>query len=153
MIDTELRIWAAGMFDGEGSALIERVGYGRKDYQIVVAVAGTDSRAIDPIMEAWGGHHRKTRDLNKWRHEGSLRRLDCSVYFSRDEAKVFLADIFPYLKTKHSEAFVVLRAISAQEAAIKKSGLRGSSSVLESFYEELQSIRSRDRSSLVDTHT
>lgn len=146
MIDKEIKIWAAGMFDGEGSALIERVGYGRKNYQIVVAVAGTDNRATEPIMEAWGGHHRKTRDLNKWSHGGPLRRIDCSIYFSRSEARTFLTDVFPYLRAKRGEALVVLRAILAQEASIKETGLRGSSSVLEPYYEELQGLRNRKKS-------
>jgi len=141
MIDTELKIWAAGMFDGEGSALIERTGVSRSNYQIVVAVANTNSKLSIPIMEAWGGHHRVNQDQNKFAKDGSIRRTDYTVYFSRDEAKRFLVDIYPYLRAKRGEALVVVRAILAQKAAIKESGLRGSSSVLEPFYVQLQGLQ------------
>jgi len=134
------KAWAAGLFDGEGSALIEkRVDIKKPSFQIVVAVAGTDEVITGPVMEIWGGHHRKTRDISKW-NEGATR-LDCAVYFTRKEARVFLADIFPYLTGKREEVTVVLQAIVAQEKAIRESGLRGSSFVLEPYYTRLQSIR------------
>ncbi len=149
MIDKELVIWAAGVFDGEGCALIERTGIGRTSYQITVAVAGTDPRITIPIMEAWGGHYRATRDLNAIHHKDvSVRKLDCTVYFSRDEAKRFLADVYPYLRAKGVEARVVLRALCSVpgEAALAEQGLtrmkRGASFVLESFYNQLKVIRS-----------
>jgi len=144
MIEEELKIWAAGLFDGEGSALIERTGSNRQSYQITVAVASTDSRNTDPIMEAWGGHYRKTRNLNKWKKEGSAtRRLDCSVYFDRQEAKGFLIDILPYLRAKHEETALIIRAIMAQEKRIKEKGIRNSTLVLAPYYIRLQSIRNR----------
>ena len=139
MIDEELKIWAAGLFDGEGSALIERIGPTRKSFQVVVAVAGTDEKTTSPVMEVWGGHHRKTRDMSTW-SEGA-RRLDCTVYFNREEATRFLTDIFPYLRGKREEVAIVLQAITAQEARIIEKGLRGSSIVLESYYTRLQDIR------------
>lgn len=142
MIDERLKIWAAGLFDGEGSALIERIGVNRQSLQIVVAVSGTDERITDPIIEVWGGHHRKNRDLNTWaRVENTSYRLDCTVYFSREEAKVFLADILPYLRGKQEEVAIVLQAILAQEKRIKEKGLRGSSFTLEPFYTRLQTTR------------
>lgn len=139
MIDNELKVWAAGLFDGEGSALIERIGPTRKSFQVVVAVAGTNEKTISPVMEAWGGHHRKTRDMSTW-SEGA-RRLDCTVYFNREEATRFLADIYPYLRGKRKEVIIVLQAITAQEERIKEKGLRGSSNILEPYYTRLQDIR------------
>ncbi len=142
MIDTELKIWSAGLFDGEGSALIERIGPERKSFQIVVAVSSTDSRNTDPIKEVWGGHYRKDRDITKYYKDGSKRKLDQSIYFNRNEALTFLLNIFPYLKSKREEVHTVIQAIQAQEKWIKESGPRGSSFLLEPFYTHLQSIRS-----------
>ena len=139
MIDEELKIWAAGLFDGEGSALIERVGTAWKSLQVVVAVAGTDDKTTSPVMEAWGGHHRKTRDISKWNKGATW--VDCAVYFNREEARVFLADIYPYLRGKRGEVAVVLQAIVAQEKIIKEKGLRGSSFILEPYYTRLRDIR------------
>lgn len=139
IVDIEVKIWAAGLFDGEGSALIERVG---RHYQIVVAVSGYDERNTNPIMENWGGHHRKDRDITKYYKDRRKRGIDSTVYFSRPEAKRFLVDILPYLKDKHEEAALVLRAIIAQELTIKEKGLRGSSFILAPYYTSLQSIRS-----------
>ncbi len=141
MIDTELKIWTAGMFDGEGSALIERIGSKRSSFQIVVAVSSTDPRNTDPIREVWGGHYRANRDTSRFYKDGSKRRLDHSVYFNRDEALVFLTDIFPYLRSKREETVVVIQAIQAQTSRIEEIGLRGHSYILEPYYTRLQHIR------------
>ncbi len=140
MIDEESKIWAAGFFDGESSALIEKHEYKKRlSFQIVVAVSGTDEKNTSPVMEMWGGRYRKTRDISIW-NKGATR-LDCSVYFNREEARVFLADIYPYLRGKQREVAIVLQAIVSQEKIIKESGLRGSSIVLEPYYTHLREIR------------
>ena len=141
MIDTELKIWAAGMFDGEGSALIERIGYERKSFQIVVAVSSTDPRNTDPIKEVWGGHHRANNEVPRVCKDGSKRKPDHSIYFNRGEALVFLTDILPYLKSKREETAVVIQAIQAQTSKIEEVGLRGHSFILEPYYTCLQHIR------------
>lgn len=135
MADELTKAWAAGLFDGEGSALISKTG--SNSYQIVVAVANTDERATDPIMELWGGHYRKNRDMSRYYKDGHRRVIDSTVYFDRSEAKKFLLDILPYLRVRQDKALIVLRAIYAQEKAITEKGLRGSSRVLRPFYEEL----------------
>lgn len=148
MIDKELKIWAAGLFDGEGSALIEKTGPDREGLQITVAVAASDERATNPIKEVWGGHYRANRDLNACkRTDHSIRKLDCSVYFTRKEAKKFLADILPYLRLKQEEARIMLQALYAapDEEELKKQGrkraCKGYSETLRPFYWRLQSLR------------
>lgn len=142
MVDDKekLKIWAAGLFDGEGSALIEKVGKDRSSYQITVAVANTDPRATDPIIQQWGGHHRKNqRPIYK---DGSVRKPDFSVYLNLEEARVFLMDILPYLRVKTDDALIVLRAIVEIQKWRKQTGrLRGYSYIIEPFYACLQDIR------------
>lgn len=143
MIDERVKIWAAGLFDGEGSALIEKTGPSRESFQIVIAVTSSDCRNTDPIIESWGGHYRKDRDISKHYKDGSTRKQDCSVYFDRSEAEKFLSDILPYLRSKREEATVVLQAITAQEKRIREKGIRNSSLVLAPYYVRLQSIRGK----------
>jgi len=139
----ELKAWAAGIFEGEGSALIERIKPGA--YQIVVAVSNTDKKITDPIREVWGGHYRANQDHSKL-YSISYRR-DYSIYFSRDEAKRFLLDILPHLKAKRDDVIVVLRALCAVpgEAALssigRKKAAKGLSSCLEPYYKELLELR------------
>ncbi len=144
MIDQELKIWAAGLFDGEGSALIERTDVQRRYFQVVVAVASSDPRTTDPIMENWGGHYRKNRSHTY--KDGSRRKLDCTVYFTYSEARVFLVDVLPYLRMKKEEALVVLKALCALPGQVtgpdgKPRRRKGTSPILEPFYLQLQELR------------
>ena len=145
--DTELKIWAAGIFEGEGSALIENPV--NKSYQIVVAVANSDQGITNPIKEVWGGHYRVDQDQYK-KYSSSYRR-DYSIYFSRDEAKKFLVDIFPYLRSKQSRAkvIIVVKALNSVpgEAELRARGRRrlpaGTTACLEPCYRELQELSSK----------
>ncbi len=148
MIDEsqELKIWAAGLFDGEGSALIERVGTQRKNLQVVVAIASSDPRITDPIRETWGGHYRKNRDFTKYYKDGHRRKLDCTVYFTYGEARVLLKDILPYLRMKKDEALVVFKALCALPEHVtgpdgKPKRLKGATPILRPFYLQLQELR------------
>lgn len=141
-VSTELKIWAAGIFDGEGSALIESTG--ENSYAIVVAVGAMDHRITDPIKEAWSGHYRANQDV--YIEKGLSNKRDYSLYFSRDEAKKFLVDVFPYLRGKRKEVVIVVSALNSipGEAAIKKMGLkrapRGTTACLKSYFQELRKI-------------
>ncbi len=144
-MNEELKIWAAGLFDGEGSALIERI----RDatYQITVCVASTDPRIGEVIQTNWGGHYRKSRDLS--RYNKSSKRLDCTVIFDQDEAGKFLFDIRPYLVSKREEVDIMLRALlvlpqQGKYGTSRKRLPRGSLQLLEPFYEELKSLKSRN---------
>ena len=146
MIDKELKIWAAGFFDGEGSALIERV---KNTFQLTVCVATTDPGISEDIISSWGGHYRRSQNMSKYDENSSS--MDYTVMFNRDEAKKFLLDIFPYLRVKRKEVNIVLRALcvlpkqGGKHGTEAKRAPRGSLRALEPFYEELQSLRSEKK--------
>jgi len=141
-VDETVKAWTAGFFDGEGSFLIEKVGVGRRSYQIVVAVVSTCKPVIDYVYSLWGGRY-VTRPKEYYRKKGiGAKRDSFYLYFNRGEAKSLILDLLPHLRARQDDARIVLRAIAAQERAIKEKGLRGSTFVLEPFYQELQVIRS-----------
>lgn len=133
MTDTELKIWAAGAFDGEGSALIER--NGPNSFQIVVAVVNTDYRLVDPFLSTWGGRL-ITRPAGRFVRDGSPRRETYELWFSELEAKELLMDLLPHLRSRRESAALILRAIMLHQREIASHGKRGSSAVLESLYQE-----------------
>lgn len=147
-----LKIWTAGIFDGEGSALIEKTGKpSSKSYQIVVAVATTSPDISDHIKAEWGGHYRADRDMcHVFRLNTRIKpkhEVDYSLYFTRSEAKKFLIDILPYLKHWTEEVIIVLRALYAipdekELALVGRKKVSGVVGVLEPFYLELRKTRS-----------
>lgn len=140
-VDETVKAWTAGFFDGEGSFLIERTGAGGSTYQIVVAVVSTYKPVIDYVHSLWGGRY-VTRPREYYQKQGIKAKGDAFIlYFNRKDARFLILDLLPYLLVRQDEAQVVIRAIAAQERAIRANGLRGSSFVLESFYQELQTIR------------
>lgn len=150
MVDKELKIWAAGCFDGEGSALIEQIEYKTKHgvgrtYQITVCVASTDARISTPFLNNWGGHYRKSRNMSKYNE--NAKGLDCTVLFNREESIRLLADIYLYLKAKQGDAKIMLRALLAlpKGGHYNRGGSkrlpRGTLVLLKPFYEELQALR------------
>jgi hypothetical protein len=136
MMKTEtLKAWAAGAFDGEGSVLIEkRVG---GFYQALVAVAGTEEKLADMFINNWGGSYHRNNPTDQLCVDGSAKKIDRTVWFSRKEGIVFLEDILPYLVLKDGQARILIRALTAQEDEIARNGLKRSSRVLEPFYIEL----------------
>lgn len=154
MIVEELKIWAAGFFDGEGSALIERTA--PKTYQIVVAVVNTSVTTIDIFQDAWGGKRtvkpkeyliERSKKYTVAKSGANIKRDGIELWFSdHDDAKRFLLDIYPYLITKRKDVNILLRALlrlPKQEigATGKTRVPRGSSVLLKPFYEELQNLR------------
>lgn len=143
MIDDELKIWAAGLFDGEGHASIQDT---RGSYEVVVAVSTTSRSIAVPIQEAWGGHYPTGKQSYRRCRDGSMRKPDYSVYFSRDEAKKFLADIFPYLRAKQGVVRIVLQALCAvpgEDVLRSKNRLRaprGLGRALKPYYQQLRSL-------------
>ena len=121
-MDETVKAWAAGIFDGEGSALIEeRVG---GYYQIFVAVVNMDKRILEPFQWYWHGIiHGK---------------LD-TLWFEGQDAVNFLTDILPYLIGKKEQCMVVRDAIIALEAE-KLNGIRGASKVVAPYHKQLKSI-------------
>lgn len=139
-----LKAWAAGLFDGEGSALIEHIR--NETYLIVVCISTTDPRISEAIVSIWGGRYKKSRDLSKYYKNSN--KTDYTVTFTRREAKRFLIDIYPYLKSKQDEAIVVLRALLAlpdqgEYGIGVKRAPKGTLRLLKPYYEQLREIRAR----------
>jgi len=149
MIDAELKIWAAGVFDGEGSALISHIR--EETYQVTVCIASTDPRISSPFMECWGGHYRKSRNLQKYNK--NTRGKDYTVLFDTAESVRLLTDIYPYLRARREEARIVLRALLALpegghyacRGTPRERLPRGTLSLLKPFYIELQNLRNKNR--------
>lgn len=141
-----LKAWAAGIVDGEGCILIHKTGVASNPgYQIIVSISSMNPDVTTPIKAVWGGHW--CNDHDRYIKLGLSKRRDYSLYFSRREAKKFLIDIFPYLKSKQGDALIVLKALlsipdeSELRALGKKRAPVGSSRALIPYYDELLSLR------------
>ncbi len=162
MIDELTKAWAAGVFDGEGSALIEKIS--ECNYQIVVAVGNTDSRIIDVYQHNWvvNQYEDWTRTLSRRNvitrgYKGNNNRKANKdfhqIRFGYSDAYRLLIDVQPYLVSKGEDVDVVLRAIDAirsrpiysvyDTVAIPASMSRSCViyEILKPFYDELQAIR------------
>lgn len=129
MISETLKAWAAGIFDGEGSALIER----RKNgyFQIFVSVVNKDKKILDQFTEHWGaiyhGH-------------------DTMVWLEKDKAITFLIDVIPFLISKQDQAIIVLKALFALRStgafgtSHKRVGKEGCSKIVEPYWTELRRV-------------
>ncbi len=123
MVDELTKAWAAGLFDGEGSGVIEK--RLNNHYQIFVSVCNTDARVLEPFIENWRAVYHGRNDI---------------VWFGRDEAIHFLRDILPYLKSKQDQMLVVLEALLAHKKEVEEAGVRGASRVIEPYYHTLREI-------------
>ncbi len=142
MVDKELIVWAAGFFDGDGSALIEVTG--KNSFSVVVSVINVVKEGIDVFHEYWGG---RLVSRSKVYKDGATRKQVHELYFNHAEARQLLVDIYPYLVVRRRSANVVLRALC--QLPKQKEGTtgrlrmpRGSSKVLGAFYDQLRVIRS-----------
>lgn len=137
MIDKEVKIWAAGFFDGEGSAIVSCTNPG--NYRLVICVVNTDRRSIDVFAENWAHldgneplHHgwRKTRLVILPRRKNG--REGFQLIFDYIDGERLLRDLYPYLVIKKEEAGIVLRAI----IGLKSHPDRTMATILDSFYKE-----------------
>ncbi len=138
--------WAAGLFDGEGSALISHTS---TSYAIVVTIANTNREAISFFHRNWGGRVR-VRTVKEWveRYGRTANHDSYRVDFDHAEAERLLLDLYPYLVVKKKEAEIVLRALVALPKQEVTSGSRfpkktppGSGYILASYYEELRNLK------------
>lgn len=144
--DTELKIWAAGAFDGEGSALIEKTG--PNSYSIVVAVVNSDNRFTERFHKNWGGTYRnRTGDyLGKHSHVKPRKEVYYILYFDHREARRLLTDVYPYLIIKQEAVNTVLRALLLlpEQRTVGSNGRkrvpRGTTALLKPYYEELKRL-------------
>jgi len=102
---TELKIWAAGVFDGEGCVVIQRI-YDYY-YKVSVNIGNTNPRIVEPFCEHWGAK------LYIDGHYQGIPSVAYYAYFSPSEAPAFLSDILEYLRTKKGAAELVLKALRA----------------------------------------
>ena len=127
MIEEKLKIWAAGFFDGEGSALIEKTG--ENNYCVVVCVVNSDIRATDIFYNNWANAGVPSGALLRgWKKTQYIHTLGSvfnkkrgyqnakgshKVTFNYQDAEVLLSNMLPYLIVKKEQANIILRAIKA----------------------------------------
>ncbi len=152
-MEETLKAWAAGVFDGEGSALIEKTG--DWNYQIVVCVVNNDGRIVDVFEENWarsapaipGSYKATRRILIKASRNGKPGRKSTAdhhkIMFNYSDARKLLVDIQPYLVSRREEVDIVLRAISAIES--RPSGTLVLQAI-EPFYLEFKAMRAKRQS-------
>ena len=139
----ELAIWAAGLFDGEGSALISVTGPNYNYLSVVVKITTTDQVISDIISRRWGGRLPAKQDTSKY---GLAKHLVWSLEFSRPEALRFLKDIRPYIKTRMQRVDIVMEALEAckvlddknDNSASPRMKVTGITIVLNPFYDRLK---------------
>lgn len=138
--------WAAGLFDGEGSALITQSPTG---YCVVVLVTNNNKEAIDIFQKNWGGRI-KIRTAKEWseRYGKNANHDSYRVEFDHAEAQRLLLDLYPYLVVKKKEAEIILRALVALPKQEVTSGSRfpkkippGNGHILASYYEDLRNLK------------
>ena len=138
-IDTELKIWAAGAFDGEGTIAMSI--YKSGGSQLLVGIGNTDFRMIKPFLLTWGGTLSTQTKGYKGRKENGngLSKRSFWLHFRRKEAKKLLQDILPYLRVRGELAQFALRVIEAEERAIMENKAIGR--VTSEFHSEYLTLR------------
>jgi len=111
-----LKAWAAGVFDGEGTALISEVMKGT-NYQLLVCVTNNDRAMIDVFWNNWADDAEKEPyTAVSWK---KTRRVALNaggaeqVIFDYPDAEQLLEDLLPYLVTKRMNALVLLSALKS----------------------------------------
>lgn len=142
----EFIIWAAGLFDGEGSVSINRPAYG-----LVVGIANSYRSALELFKQRYAGYinpiTKRGQDIF---HDKYKARVTCYQFiFTWDSAKAFLMAVLPYLRIKKLEAELALDYISTitnlaslrggRRAGIKMTGLERGARF--EFFKKLKAIR------------
>jgi hypothetical protein len=93
------KAYAAGLFDGEGSIIIDKPRRG-KGHTLMLTLALREPEAVAWLQERWSGSLRPATRRPKGREA-----FTC-WYWRRytSAAAVFLSDIFPYLLVKQAQA-------------------------------------------------
>lgn len=98
----ELRAYAAGLFDGEGSVSLARCAHRSTSLQSYTTISNTDRAVLDELQTIWGGRVRLHR--RRVAHQKS-------VYvwvLSARSARKFLTDVYPFLRIKKQRAELFL---------------------------------------------
>jgi hypothetical protein len=116
MISETLKAWAAGIFDGEGTIMINKAG---NSFTVLVCVVNNSKAMLDLIWDNWAlkGCPEPYSSLC-WRQ---TRRIYLNggrsevITFSYQDAKNLLTDILPYLVIKKENARIILTGLSKIE--------------------------------------
>jgi hypothetical protein len=136
MLTEAEKAYAAGLFDGEGSIIIDKPRRG-KGHTLMVTLALREPAAVTWLQECWPGSLRPAT-----RRPKTGEAFIC-WYWRRDTsaAAVFLRDILPYLLVKQAQAQL---AIEFQSHKSFKYGRRLTTDVLtfnESYRTRLLALR------------
>lgn len=146
MLTEAEKAYAAGLFDGEGSIIIDKPRRG-KGHALMVQLGMREPAAVAWLQERWPGslrpyaHRLKERDVFTFWH---WRR-------STSSAAAFLYDILPYLLVKREQAQIAIEFQSH-----KSFGRRLTDEVLaldESYRARLQALRKElGRAAVIPPH-
>lgn len=114
-MDKDFLSWAAGFFEGEGHASIQKI---RRGYQIHVYIASSDPEPVKWFLETWGGRWME-RPTEYRDSSGKFKRgkVQYKLWFNWRLSGKLLRDIHPYLRTsvKKKVISVVIEAIERHE--------------------------------------
>ena len=98
--------WSAGIFDGEGCVVLATRKYAhRTGYALRLTVANTDVRMLKRLKQIF-----KVGHLYTHKRKNVVRR-DCWIWLlSGNNARNFLALVYPYLVTKRAQAKLAIQS-------------------------------------------
>lgn len=136
MNELERIIWAAGVFDGEASAVIEKTPYKEHaTYHPRINLLMTHKPTIEEFVKVCG-KRRINRFVNKQKETAK-----CAWYISCNGKDVynFLTTILPYTVTKRDEVVLLLEFIEFKKTL--KWGDHSKDHILDKYYRELQRLK------------
>jgi hypothetical protein len=92
-ISPEIKAWAAGFFDGEGTLALRKT-HRCATYFLLVRVSNLDRKVLEELRTLWGGR------IYKRPGTGSNRRPYYEWSLSPTDAVTFLKDIQPFVRTE-----------------------------------------------------
>ena len=119
--------YLAGIIDGEGCFKLQRSGGGQSHAYIspYVVVVMNDKTTIEHLHQLWGGNFRRVKQSNPRYRDGYLWSV------SSQEAVNLIAMVWPFLKAKRTQAWIVFqfwadrtkrggKRISPEESALRE---------------------------------
>ena len=143
MRDPQFLSWAAGYFEAEGHASIQKVkGSKNYHYPVVVHISNSDPEPVRLFYNNWGGGKWLESPTEYRTSNGEFKggKTQFRVLYHWDTAGKVLSDILPYVKTerKRQQITLVLEAVRVQEEAASRGKAWGSSNTLSTLYDELR---------------
>lgn len=143
--------WLAALIDGEGSIMLllrkasKRIVYRQPHYRASVAIAMTDERLANAIIERTGiervySHGRK----------GVRHRTQYTWRMTASEIKVWLPCLIPWLVLKREQATLLLEALKLADLCTPRKGEKWDRSVVDAsklrrdeIYAEIRKLNNR----------